>query len=84
MMLPGIVARPDAVYWDKAHGTLGFVRWLADGSAVWLPVAPGYELKKTGTTDAAVNAMRLVAGPDGAGRLHNEGRFVRMAREGKV
>lgn len=84
MMLPGIVARPDAVYWDIAHGTMGFVRWLADGSAVWLPVAPGYDLRKTGWVDAAVNAYRMPAGNDGAGRLQNEGRFVRMVREGKV
>lgn len=84
MMLPGIVARPDAVYWDLAHGTMGYVRWLADGSAVWLPVAPGYSLRHVGKVDATVNAYRMPAGQDGAGRLHNEGRFVRMGREGEV
>ena len=81
LMLPGMVARPDAVYWDREHGNLTYVRQLVDGSAVIMPVSPGWQAKKVGAIDAAVNAMRLLPGPDGAGRLSNTGRFVRMGSE---
>lgn len=78
LMLPGLVAKPDAVFWDNEHGNLAYVRYLVDGSAIMMPVSPAWQAKGIGAIDAAVNAMRLLAGPEGAGRLLNTGRFVRM------
>lgn len=78
-MLPGIVARPDAVYWDIEHRDLAYVRRLVDGSVIFVPVSPGWEAKKIGAIDAAVNAYRIPPGADGAGRLNNRGRFVPMS-----
>lgn len=82
LMLPGILARPDAVYWDREVRNLAFVRHLVDGSLIYVPVTPAYDARKVGRIDALVNAYRLLAGKDGAGRLAgNAGRFVRMAEE---
>lgn len=77
-MLPGIVAQPDEIYWDKEHGNLAYVRRLADGSAIYVPVTPDYTLRQVGFVDVAVNAYVMPTGNDGAGRLNNQGRYVRM------
>lgn len=76
--LPGIVAQPDAVYWDNTHRNLAFVRALVDGSVLYVPVSAGFVASKVGRIDAVVNAYRLPAGNDGAGRLRNTRRFTRM------
>ena len=77
--LPGIIAKPDAIYWDRAENGLVFVRYLTDGSLIYVPVSPGFSAGNVGRIDALVNAYRLLPGNDGAGRLiSNKGRFVKM------
>lgn len=78
--LPGIVAAPDAVYFDRVHRNFVFVRDLADGGVIYLAVTPAYELKRIGRLDALVNAYRLPPGADGAGRLRT-GRYLKMGSE---
>ena len=75
-MLPGIVAAPDAVYWDTLHRNVVLVRWLSGDRAVMLPVTAGYREKKVGRIDAVVNALRVPAA-----RLRDRSRFVPMGDE---
>ncbi len=78
LMLPGIVAQPDAVYFDRLHRNFAYVRQLAEGDAVFVAIDTADTLKHTGTIDALVNAYRLDASANGVGRLANRQRFVRM------
>ncbi len=75
---PGIVAQPDAVYFDRLHRNFAYVRQLAEGDAVFVAIDTADTLKHTGTIDALVNAYRLDASANGVGRLANRQRFVRM------
>jgi len=78
--IPAIVASPDAVYWDMEHANLVYVKNLPDGGVIYLPVDPAANVKKVGSIDAMVNAYKLPPGQDGAGRLDNAGRFVKMEK----
>lgn len=73
-MLPGIVAKPDAVFWDALHRNVVLVRWLTGDQAVMLPITAAYREKKIGRIDAVVNAFRIPAA-----RVRDRGRFVPMA-----
>lgn len=79
-MLPGIVAKPDAVYFDTLHANFVYVRELADGGVIYLAVDVADNVKKVGIIDALVNAYRLPGTTAGAGRLATE-RYVRMTGE---
>ncbi|MBK1731461.1 hypothetical protein [Thiococcus pfennigii] len=68
--LPEVVARPDAVYWDRDHSTLVYTRAAEDGRVIFVPVAPGRAAKKRGRFNALVNAYKIT--PE---RLANRGRF---------
>lgn len=76
--LPKIVANPDAVYWDKLHKTLVYVASDGDGGVIYVPVDAAANVKHHGKLDAVVNAYRLPPTRDGAGRLLDEARFVKM------
>lgn len=76
--LPGIIAAPDAVYFDTKHRHFAYVRRLADGGVIYIALNAAENLKKTGRIDALVNAYRLPGTLDGAGRLLDQQRFVRM------
>lgn len=78
LMLPGIVAQPDAVYFDQLHRNFAYVRQLAGGDAVFVALDTGDTLKHTGAIDALVNAYRLDASANGVGRLADRQRFVKM------
>ena len=80
--LPGIIARPDAVYFDLKHETFAFVRELEDG-VVYVAMEPAHVAKKAGRIDAVVNAYRLPGTREGAGRLQDTGRFIRMGEEAR-
>lgn len=83
MLLPGLIAKPDAVYFDTLHSNYVYVRRLADGGVIFLALDTGVAVKKVGQIDALVNVYRLKPGADGAGRLLNGQRFVKMrAKEG--
>lgn len=71
--LPGIVAQPDAVFWDNVHGNITLVRQLVDGDAIYMPLTLDYRVKKIGQVDAVVNAYRVKAA-----LFKNRGRFVPM------
>lgn len=73
-MLPAIVAKPDAVFWDALHRNVVLVRWLTGDQAVMLPITAAYREKKIGRIDAVVNAFRIPAA-----RVRDRGRFVPMA-----
>lgn len=76
-MLPGVIAKPDAVYFDTLHRNLVYVRELADGGVVYVAVDAAENVKKVGVIDMLVNAYRLPPGAEGAGRLSTE-RYVKM------
>lgn len=76
--LPGIITKPDAVYFDQAHKNFVFVRNLADGGVIYAALDTGDALKRVGKIDALVNAYRLDATANGAGRLNDSQRFVQM------
>lgn len=76
--LPGVIAKPDQVFWDTQNTNLAFVRYLVDGSAIYVPVTPARYEKKIGRIDALVTAYRLLPGNEGVGRLKNRSRFVPM------
>jgi hypothetical protein len=80
--LPAIIAKPDAVYWDKEHSNLVYVANDANGGAIYIPVDAATNVKKMGRLDAIVNAYRLPATPDGVGRLET-GRHIRMEENGR-
>jgi hypothetical protein len=81
MTLPGIVAAPDAVYFDQAHRNFALVRHLADGGVIFVGLDTAATVKHVGVIDALVNAFRLPATPEGAGRLKDARRFVMMGRK---
>ena len=58
-MLPGLIAAPDAVFWDTKYGALVYVRWLADDTAVYVSVTAGRNEKRAGRIDHAVNAYTV-------------------------
>lgn len=76
--LPGIVAKPDAVYFDRDHRNFVYVRRLTDGGVLYVALEQAYEMKRVGQIDALVNAYRLDA--EAAKRLETK-RFMQM-REG--
>ena len=78
-MLPGLISRPDEVYWDLEHANLVYIGRLADGSVIYLPVVLEKAAKKIGRIDALVNAYRLPPGKDGADRLLTL-RYARMEK----
>ena len=78
MALPGIVAQPDAVYFDRKYGHFAYVRQLEDG-VIYAALETDQALKHAGRLDAVVNAYRLPGTKDGAGRLRDKKRFVKMA-----
>lgn len=78
MALPGIVAQPDDVYFDKAHDNFVFTRRLDDGGVIYAALEPEAGLKHVGRIDALINAYRLDSSANGAGRLHNRSRYTRM------
>lgn len=73
--LPQIVAKPDAVYWDKLHSNLVYVVSDGNGGLIYIPVDAAANVKHHGRLDAIVNAYRLPAGDT---RLQDVGRFTRM------
>lgn len=75
--LPGIIARPSAVYWDAKHKTLVYIRRLDSGEVIYVPVDADYVVQKHGRLDAIMNAYRLDATKDGAGRLETD-RYIEM------
>lgn len=75
--LPNIIAKPAAVYWDTDHKTLVYVRRLENGEVIYVPVDTDYVVKQHGKLDAIVNAYRLAATKDGAGRLETD-RYIEM------
>lgn len=77
MVLPGLIAKPDAVYFDTLHGNYAYVRQLANGGVIFAALDTAVNVKKAGQLDALVNAFRLKPGANGAGRL-NTPRFVKM------
>ncbi|MDP2808648.1 MAG: phage minor head protein [Rhodocyclaceae bacterium] len=77
-MLPSVIFRPDEVYYDDTHKNVVYVRRLADGGVIYVALDAADTVKKVGRVDALVNAYRLPPTHDGAGRLANVGRFVRM------
>lgn len=78
--LPGIVAQPDAVYFDTKHRHFAYVRELADGGVIFVALDAAETVKRVGRIDALVNAYRLPGTREGAGRLLDRNRFVRMGR----
>lgn len=82
MALPGIIEQPDAVYFDRKYGHFAYVRDLEDG-VIFAALEPAETLKHAGRLDAVVNAYRLPATNDGAGRLGDRNRFVKMGNVGK-
>lgn len=82
MALPGIVEKPDAVYFDRKYGHFAYVRDLEDG-VIYAALETDQSLKHVGRLDAVVNAYRLPATHDGAGRLFDRSRFVKMGETGR-
>nr|WP_255680834.1 phage minor head protein [Azonexus sp. R2A61] len=78
-MLPGVLAKPDAVYFDTLHRNFVYVRQLADDGVIYVAVDVAYNVKKVGVIDALVNAYRLPGTAEGAGRLASE-RYLRMGK----
>lgn len=76
LALPGIVNAPDAVYFDTLHSNFVYTRDLTDG-VIYLALDRSETVKQVGRIDAIVNAYRLPATADGAGRLKTE-RYVKM------
>lgn len=77
MALPGLIQQPDAVYFDRKYGHFAYVRELENG-VIFAALEPAETLKHAGRLDAVVNAYRLPATKDGAGRLGDKKRFVKM------
>jgi uncharacterized protein with gpF-like domain len=76
--LPQIIAKPDALYWDTNHKTLVYVQRLTSGEVIYVPVDTNYTVVKHGKLDAVLNAYRLPATKDGAERLNDGKRFIKM------
>lgn len=76
--LPGIVAAPDGVYFDTKHRHFAYVRELADGGVIFIALDTAETVKRVGRIDALVNAYRLPGTREGAGRLLDIKRFIRM------
>ena len=82
MALPGLIEQPDAVYFDRKYGHFVYVRDLENG-VIYAALETDQGLKQAGRLDAVVNAYRLPATKDGAGRLLDKKRFVKMGEEGR-
>lgn len=76
--LPQIVALPAAVYWDEWHKNLVYTASDGNGGLIYIPVDAADNVKPHGKLDAIVNAYKLDASNDGAGRLNNVKRYIRM------
>lgn len=81
MALPGIVAKPDAVYFDRVHANFVFTRGLDDGGVIYAAFETDSAMKHVGRLDALINAYRLDASHNGAGRLFNRKRYAKMGEE---
>lgn len=75
--VPGIVAKPDDVYFDTKYQNFVYVQRLADGGVNYLAIDAGYNAKRVGRIDTLVNVYRLLPDEAGAGRL-NTARYRRM------
>lgn len=82
MTLPGMISTPDAVYFDRKHGHFVFIRDLDDG-VIYAALETDEALKHAGRLDALINAYRLPATNEGAGRLSDRKRFVKMGESGQ-
>lgn len=82
MALPGLLEQPDAVYFDRKYGHFAYVRELEDG-VIFAALEPAETMKHAGRLDAVVNAYRLPGTKDGAGRLRDTKRFVKMGESGQ-
>ncbi len=59
-ILPVLLAEYDAVFWDKKHNNLMYVRFDGEGAMVMLPVNPSYYMKKKkARLDVLMNAFRV-------------------------
>lgn len=83
MTLPGVIAQPDAVYFDALHRNFVYTRSLGDGGVIYVTLEADATVKHVGKLDALINAYRLNATEEGAGRLLNRKRFVKMGEEGR-
>lgn len=81
--LPGIIAQPDAVFYDTKNRHFAYVRYLADGGVVFLALDVDATVKRVGRIDALVNAYRLPGNQEGSGRLEDRNRFVKMGDVGQ-
>lgn len=79
--LPGIISHPDAVYFDRVHGNFVFTRALDDGGVIYAAFETESNMKHVGRLDGLINAYRLDASRDGAGRLRNRKRYVKMGEK---
>jgi len=79
MALPSLVEQPDAVYFDRKYDHFVYVRELEDG-VIYAALEMDQGLKHVGHLDAVVNAYHLPDTKDGAGRLLDKKRFVKMGR----
>ncbi|GEC97598.1 hypothetical protein ZRA01_36710 [Zoogloea ramigera] len=70
------------MYFDPKHETFAFVRELEDG-VVYVAMEPAHVAKKAGRIDTVVNAYRLPGTKEGAGRLQDTGRFIKMGEEAR-
>ena len=72
--LPRLLSEYDAVYWDKKHHNIVYVKYDGEGAQVFMPVNPYYGIKKIkGRFDVVVNAFKVVDS-----RLFNSQRFERL------
>lgn len=83
LTLPGVIAQPDAVYYDATHTNFVYVRELADRGVIYVALDAADAVKKVGTIDAVVNVYRLPGTKTGAGRLLDRKRYTRMGEEGR-
>lgn len=60
-MLPEIIAKPDAVYWDTQEHDLVYSYAAADGRMIYIPARLDYNVKKLGKMDVMVNAYKVEA-----------------------
>jgi len=82
LALPGIVSKPDAVYFDLKHRHFALVRELEDG-VIYAALEVDDNLKQVGRLDALVNAYRLKNTAEGAGRLQDANRYIKMGESGR-
>ena len=74
-ILPVLLADYDAVFWDKKHNNLMYVRFDGEGAMVMLPVNPSYYLKKK---KARLDVLMNAFGVEDRRVFDNENRFERL------